>query len=293
MIAVVYGKTFGPEFYDSIKSFFEVLVKENTEVYIYEPFNKFLKSRLNYSPNVKGKFNLHNEIPGNTDMLFSIGGDGTFLEAVSLVRDKGIPMVGINSGRLGFLATISREKLLKSLEYLLQNKYSVEERTLLELKYPGAEKKNFNYALNEVSVEKAGAAMITIHTYVNGEFLNSYWTDGLIISTPTGSTAYSLSVGGPIVIPGSNDIIISPISPHNLTVRPLVIPDKDELTLKVESRDRKYIASVDSRSVILKDETGIRVRKAGFKIKLLKLEGHSYYSTLRNKLMWGADKRNW
>lgn len=293
MIAAVYGKTFGPDFYQSIKDFFEILLKEGTDIIIYEPFKKFLKSRLNYSPRVLRSFNLHSDIEDNTDLLFSIGGDGTFLETVSLVRDKGVPIVGINSGRLGFLATISQEKLIGSLSAILKEKFSFEERTLLKLKYPGAEKNDFNYALNEVSVEKAGAIMITIHTYVNGEFLNSYWTDGLIISTPTGSTAYSLSVGGPIVIPGSNDIIISPISPHNLTVRPLVIPDKDELTLKVESRDKKFIASVDSRSVILPDKTKVQVKKAEFKIKTLKLEGHSYYSTLRNKLMWGADKRNW
>lgn len=293
MIAAVYGKTFGPDFYQSIKDFFEILLKEGTGIIIYEPFKKFLKSRLNYSPQVLSSFNLHSDIEDNTDLLFSIGGDGTFLEAVSLVRDKGIPIVGINSGRLGFLATISQEKLPGSLSAILKKKFSFEERTLLKLKCPGAGKNDFNYALNEVSVEKAGATMITIHTYVNNEFLNSYWADGLIISTPTGSTAYSLSVGGPIVIPGSNDIIISPISPHNLTVRPLVIPDKDELTLKVESRDKKFIASVDSRSVILPDKTKVQVKKAEFKIKTLKLEGHSYYSTLRNKLMWGADKRNW
>jgi len=158
--------------------------------------------------------------------------------------------------------------------------------------FPGAKKEDFNYALNEVSIEKVGSTMITIHAYINGEFLNSYWADGLIISTPTGSTAYSLSVGGPIVIPGSDDIIISPISPHNLTVRPLVIPDKDELTLRVEGRDGKFIASVDSRSVILPDNTEVRVKRAEFKIKILKLKGDSYYSTLRDKLMWGADKRN-
>jgi NAD+ kinase len=241
---------------------------------------------------VKGLFNSHTDLPDNADMIFSIGGDGTFLETVSLVREKGIPIVGINSGRLGFLATISQEKLLGSLDVILSKKFSVEERTLLKLDFPGAKKEDFNYALNEVSIEKVGSTMITIHAYVNGEFLNSYWADGLIISTPTGSTAYSLSVGGPIVIPGSNDIIISPISPHNLTVRPLVIPDKDELTLRVDGRDEKYIASVDSRSVILSNKTEVRVKRAEFKIKILKLKGHSYYSTLRNKLMWGVDKRN-
>ncbi|MCK4698849.1 MAG: NAD(+)/NADH kinase, partial [Bacteroidales bacterium] len=242
MIAAVYGRSFGQDFYKSIKDFFDILLKAGTDIIIYKPYMKFLESNLSYSPRVKGLFNSHTDLPDNADMIFSIGGDGTFLETVSLVREKGIPIVGINSGRLGFLATISQEKLLGSLDVILSKKFSVEERTLLKLDFPGARKEDFNYALNEVSIEKVGSTMITIHAYVNGEFLNSYWADGLIISTPTGSTAYSLSVGGPIVIPGSNDIIISPISPHNLTVRPLVIPDKDELTLRVDGRDEKYIA---------------------------------------------------
>lgn len=292
MIAAVYGRSFGQDFYKSIKDFFDILLKAGTDIIIYKPYMKFLESNLSYSPRVKGLFNSHTDLPDNADMIFSIGGDGTFLETVSLVREKGIPIVGINSGRLGFLATISQEKLLGSLDVILSKKFSVEERTLLKLDFPGARKEDFNYALNEVSIEKVGSTMITIHAYVNGEFLNSYWADGLIISTPTGSTAYSLSVGGPIVIPGSNDIIISPISPHNLTVRPLVIPDKDELTLRVDGRDEKYIASVDSRSVILSNKTEVRVKRAEFKIKILKLKEHSYYSTLRNKLMWGVDKRN-
>jgi len=292
MIAAVYGRSFELAFYQSVKDFFNILRKEDTDIIIYEPFKQFIESNLNYSPQVKGLFNFHTGLPDNTDMIFSIGGDGTFLDTVSLVREKGIPIVGINSGRLGFLATISQEKLLGSLDLIFRKKFSIEERTLLRLDFPGAKKEDFNYALNEVSIEKVGSTMITIHTYVNGEFLNSYWADGLIISTPTGSTAFSLSVGGPIVIPGSNDIIISPVSPHNLTVRPLVIPDKDELTLRVEGRDEKYIASVDSKSVILSNKTEVRVKRAEFKINILKLEGHSYYSTLRNKLMWGVDKRN-
>lgn len=293
MIAAVYGKSFGQDFYQSIRDFFDILLREGTDIFIYRPFKQFLKSSLNYSPRVKGLFNSHTDIPDNTDMIFSIGGDGTFLETVSVVREKGIPIVGINSGRLGFLATISQEKLLDSLNAVLNRKFSIEERTLLKLDFPGAKKEDFNYALNEVTIEKVGSTMITIHTYVNDEFLNSYWADGLIISTPTGSTAYSLSVGGPIVIPGSNNIIISPISPHNLTVRPLVIPDEDELTLHVEGRDEKFIVSVDSRSVTLPNKTEVRVKCAEFKIKIIKFENHYYYSTLRDKLMWGADKRNW
>ncbi|MCD6565517.1 MAG: NAD kinase [Bacteroidales bacterium] len=292
MIAAVYGRLFGKAFHQSVKDFFDILQREGTDIIIYKPFKQFIESNLNFSPRVKGLFNSHTDLPDNTDMIFSIGGDGTFLDTVSLVREKGIPIVGVNSGRLGFLATISQEKLLGSLDVIFRKKFSIEERTLLKLDFPGAKKEDFNYALNEVSIEKVGSTMITIHAYINGEFLNTYWADGLIISTPTGSTAYSLSVGGPIVIPGSDDIIISPISPHNLTVRPLVIPDKDELTLRVEGRDEKYIASVDSRSVILPNSTEVRVKRAEFKMKILKLKGHSYYGTLRDKLMWGADKRN-
>ena len=192
MIAVVYGKSFGSDFYQSIEDFFDILLKEGTDIIIYEPFKQFLESKLNYSPRIKGLFNSFTDLPDNTDMIFSIGGDGTFLETVSLVREKGIPIVGINSGRLGFLATISQEKLVGSFDSFLSNKFSVEERTLLKLDFPGAKKEDFNYALNEVSIEKVGTSMITIHAYVNGEFLNSYWADGVIISTPTGSTADSL-----------------------------------------------------------------------------------------------------
>ncbi|WP_372644489.1 NAD kinase, partial [Ancylomarina sp.] len=217
-----------------------------------------------------------------------------FLDAVTVVQDSGIPIVGVNSGRLGFMADIAREEIPAAISDIFEGNYSIEERTLLKVQTKdNGLFKDFNYALNEFTVHKKdSASMITIHTYIDGEYLNSYWADGLIIATPTGSTAYSLSVGGPILIPNTQNFVISPISPHNLTVRPIVLPNHQEITLKVEGRSDSYLASLDSRSVSFEALNELKISKADFKIKVLKLKTHSFYSTLRNKLMWGVDKRN-
>ncbi|MDP4206237.1 MAG: NAD kinase, partial [Bacteroidota bacterium] len=221
------------------------------------------------------------------------GGDGTFLEAASLVHDTGLPIVGINSGRLGFLADISQSEIGFALEQILDGKYLIEERSLVEIIEPEGKFGNCNYALNEVTFHKMdSSSMITIHAYLNNVYLNTYWADGLIISTPTGSTAYSLSVGGPIVSPDSSIFILSPIASHNLTVRPFVIPDHNELMFEIEGRGEHFLTSLDSRSSVMTVNTRIRLRKADFKLRVIKLREHDFYSTLRNKLMWGADKRN-
>lgn len=239
-------------------------------------------------------FSQHSDLDKNVDYFFSIGGDGTFLDAVTLVQDSGVPIVGVNSGRLGFMADIARDEIPAAISNILEGNYSIEERTLLKVQTESNGLfKDFNYGLNEFTVHKKdSASMITIHTYIDGEYLNSYWADGLIISTPTGSTAYSLSVGGPILIPNTQNFVISPISPHNLTVRPIVVPNYQEITLKVEGRSDSYLASLDSRSVSFEALNELKISKADFKIKVLKLKSHSFYSTLRNKLMWGVDKRN-
>jgi NAD+ kinase len=292
MKIVIYGKTFGEDFYASSRGLFDKLHKAGVEFHLFQPFHDFLKVEVSQDPGADGLFTRYEELPDDIDFFFSIGGDGTFLETITFVRDSRIPIVGINSGRLGFLANISKEELPESLDDIFAGKYSLEERTLLEFQSPGKPFGDFNYAMNEVTIQKIDATMITIHTFVNDELLNAYWADGLIISTPTGSTAYSMSVGGPIVIPDSHNFIISPIAPHNLTVRPVVIPDKNELRLKVNGRTMKFLATLDFRSTELDSSTEIVVKRAGFKISVLKLANHNYYSTLRSKLMWGADKRN-
>ena len=292
MEVAIFGKSFGKVFYDNCGQLFDYLLHQNTKVFIYKPFYDFLLREVRITPEVSGFFENPRELPP-VDMIFSIGGDGTFLEAVTYVRNTGIPIVGINSGRLGFLADISPDELPDALEEMEEGRYNVKELSLLELTAPNDLTGDFGFALNELAVHKRdSSSMITIHAYLNDEFLNSYWADGLIISTPTGSTAYSLSVGGPIMHPASRGLIITPIAPHNLTVRPLVVPDDMELTLKVEGRGGKFLTSLDSRSVVVDDETELKVRKANFTIHMVERKKQSFYATLRNKLMWGADKRN-
>jgi len=201
--------------------------------------------------------------------------------------------VGINSGRLGFLADISKEKIECALKEILSENYRLRKLDLLEVSTNKGDFNSLNFALNELAITKIDtSAMITIHTYLNDEYVNSYWADGLIIATSTGSTAYSLSVGGPILHPQTSNFIITPIAPHNLTVRPMVVSNELEVMLKIEGRAGKYLASLDSRSRVLNDDVIIYVKKAGFKINVVELNNHSFYATLRNKLMWGVDKRN-
>lgn len=292
MKIAIYGRTVSRGFGESISKLFSFLKKERKEVIIYQPFRDFLDSEkiLNIKPD--GLFNTHEDITGNADIMFSIGGDGTFLEAVSIVQDDGIPIVGINTGRLGFLADIPSDHIESSLSAIFKEQYTVENRSLARVKLIGRNLDGFCCALNEVSVQKRHASMITIHTYLNDVYLNSYWADGLIISTPTGSTAYSMSVGGPIVTPDSNNFIISPMSPHNLTIRPLIVPDTNRFRIEVESRDDSYLMTLDSRTEILEGGVQLLLKKADFTIKTLRIKDATFYNTLRNKLMWGVDKRN-
>lgn len=292
MKVAIYGRNFDRGFKEYVKKFFDILNENKIEITIYEKFYNFLIKNIDLEPESVSVFSKHQEIRNDVDLLFSIGGDGTILEAITIVRDSDIPIVGINTGKLGFLASIAKEEIESALKAIFLKEYSIEERTLLKLESSSGLFKEFPYSLNEIAVQKVDSAMITVHAYIDGEFLNSYWADGLLVSTPTGSTAYSLSVGGPIIIPQSGSFIISPISPHNLTVRPIVLPDSSKLQLKLEGRSLNYIASIDHRSIMIKNTEEITISKAEFKIKLLKLNNTSFYKTLRNKLMWGVDKRN-
>jgi len=288
----LYGKGLGPEHASYLQLMLDKLKNTGYEVYFYEPFWKKIKDLVE----VKGKlrlFTTHAELADTADFLFSIGGDGTLLDTITLIRDSGIPVLGINLGRLGFLSSVPKDKIIKALDDINSGSYRIEERSLLRL---DSEQNLFgetNYALNELTLHKQQAySMLTIKACVNGKFINSYWADGLIVATPTGSTAYSMSCGGPIVTPDSCNMIITPIATHNLTVRPIVIPDTSEVTLMVEGRNHKYNLGLDSRYVSMDKPIELKVSKEKFGIKLLQLEHEAFFNTIRKKLNWGLDNRN-
>jgi NAD+ kinase len=239
------------------------------------------------------RFSELSEISGLPDLVLSVGGDGTFLETVLKVKDLGIPIAGVNTGRMGFLANISDDEIGHSIDMLCNGEYEIIERCLLEISRPaGLFKGNSSSALNEITVQKADLSMITINVYVDDTYLNTYWSDGLIISTATGSTAYNLSVGGPILSPGDESIIISPISPHNLTIRPIILTGQSRLRMVIEGRTKEFLATCDFRYERVPFSEEIHIEKASVKLKTVMLKGMDFYSTLRNKLMWGADRRN-
>jgi NAD+ kinase len=239
------------------------------------------------------RFSDLSEISGLPELVISVGGDGTFLETVLKVIDMGIPVAGVNTGRMGFLANISEEEISNSIDMLCNGEYEIIERCLLEISKPA---RLFDgdsaSALNEITIQKADLSMITINVYVNDTYLNTYWADGLIVSTATGSTAYNLSVGGPILSPEDGSIIISPISPHNLTIRPIVLSGESRLRMVMEGRSKEYLATCDFRSKRMPFSEEIQIVRAPVKLKTVMLKGRDFYSTLRNKLMWGADRRN-
>jgi len=292
MIIAIFGRSINPVFFDSLKRLFTILHLHRVDVTVYRPFLEYMRSEIDFDPAEVTDFSNHNDLR-NVDFFFSIGGDGAFLEAVSLVRDSGIPMVGINSGRLGFLADVAQQELESALESLFAGKYNLQPRSLIRLENNLGLFSDFPYALNEFTVHKQDIAqMITVHVEVGKDYLNSYWADGLIVSTPTGSTAYSLSVGGPIIAPTAANFIIAPIAPHNLAIRPVVIPDSEEIKIKVEGRGSRFMVTLDSRSDAFGSDVEMRLSKAGFSINVLHFDNMSFFSTLRNKLMWGIDRRN-
>ena len=292
MEVAVFGRNFPSYARENIAAMFSKFSAMDVSVWVYEPLFEFLQKKTGLRPAVAGLFTDHKSLPPDIDFLFSLGGDGTFLETVTLVRDTGIPVLGVNIGRLGFLSYISQENMSESLESVFSGKFDIEERMLLQVEAPESTLGDLDVALNEVRIYKSSGSLITIHVKANEEFLSAYWADGLLLSTPTGSTGYNLSVGGPIVVPESNSLVLSPIAPHNLTVRPLVLPDSAVLQLSVDTRDPQYQLALDSRSIDLDVNTTVTIRRADFTLKMIRIENISFYTTLRNKLMWGADKRN-
>ena len=238
-------------------------------------------------------FSTHKDFKKGIDFAFSIGGDGTFIKTVSYIRDSGVPILGINTGRLGFLANISRDQIHSTIEMIDEKKYVFQKRSLLRVETEDNMFGDDNIALNEVTLHKKDtASMITVHASLDGNYLNSYWADGLIVSTPTGSTAYSLSCGGPIITPGCQVHILTPIAPHNLNVRPVVVPDHMPIKLKIEGRERKYLISLDANSKNIPQGSELIIKKAEFMINVMKFEDNNFLDTIRNKMLWGIDKRN-
>lgn len=274
-----------------IEKLLEQLRQHNVEVWLSSKFLKQVKSSA--VDQIKYKTFEHGDNLRGLDFFLSLGGDGTLLETVTYIGNTEVPILGINTGRLGFLATTSREEAPEALKAMLKGKFKTESRSLLRLISSPKLFGDTNFALNDLTImKKDTSSMITVHVHVDGELLNSYWADGIIVSTPTGSTGYSLSCGGPLVYPRSESFIITPVSPHNLGTRPIIISDSSEITLQIEGRSKKYLVSLDSRFETIDDSVKLKIKKEKFKVKLVMLPGHNYFKTLKQKLNWGVDIRN-
>ncbi len=290
MLIAVHGKEFDRSLQASISNFFALLHKHRFQVMVSESFMACLQG-MDLPGDLK-PYASAKELKG-ANFMFTLGGDGTILEAVTHIGALETPVIGVNMGRLGFLATIGFAEIDYAITQILAGKYTLDKRVLLRLEDHGELFKEAPFALNDFTIlKKDTSSMIVVHAYVDGEFLNSYWADGLIISTPTGSTGYSLSCGGPLVLPQSNNFIITPVSPHNLNVRPMVLGDSSVLTFKIDARVENVLISLDSRSVTIPATTELIIKKENFRASLVKFDGYHPFDTLRKKLYWGQDVRN-
>ncbi len=272
-----------------VEKLFDILLKNDTEIYLQYKFYNYLKDVLHLDYNIAGTIKDENF---DVDLVVSIGGDGTFLRTASIIGKKNIPILGINAGRLGFLADVGEEDLEDTFADVFSGNYRIEHRSQLQLSTEHKDYSGFNYALNEIAILKQDtASMITVHAHINGEYLTSYEADGLVVATPTGSTAYALSVGGPVIEPTASNFIIAAVAPHSLSNRPLVVTDDCVLTLEVESRNESYLISLDGRSNTFATGTKLIIKKADFSLNVIKRKENTFYNTLRNKLMWGVDPR--
>lgn len=292
MKIAIHGRSFNnDDTIPYIQDMFSYLESQGIIIQLFYPFKVFLEKK-----GIRLPRHTSYAVPSEVfiaDYFLSIGGDGTLLETITYSGAKEIPVLGINTGRLGFLATTGRDKIKEAIDELISGTLKIEERALLKLESDEDLFNGMNFALNELAIMKRdSSSMITVHTYLDGEYLNSYWSDGLIVSTPTGSTGYCLSVGGPIVLPQSNNFIIAPVSPHNLNVRPLIVTDNSVISFRIEGRSKKFLVSLDSRSRAVSAETRLQVRKEGFKARLVVVKDFNFLQTLRSKLNWGLDLRN-
>jgi NAD+ kinase len=294
MKIAIYGRQFNNTALPHVQQIFNILAEQNIETLVHDKYNHFISGKIFFPKKFQIYRNYQDLMASDVDVMISLGGDGTLLDTVTLIRDSNIPVIGINFGRLGFLASINKDDISSAINSLINKEFTLDKRVQLciesELNLFG----NENFALNDVTIHKRDtSAMMIVHAYLNGDFLNSYWADGLIVATPTGSTAYSLSCGGPIMFPGSGNIVVTPISPHNLNVRPIVLSDTNVLSFEIEGRSSKYLLTCDSRTEVIDTSIKVRVKKADFGINLIRLNNENYLSTLRNKLLWGIDTRNY
>jgi NAD+ kinase len=293
MKIAVYGRPFNDGVVlPYIQQVFDILTQHKVDIYVHPQLHDYLKDvikGINYTV-----LDCTGQLRGVIDLFLTLGGDGTLLDMVTVIRDSGIPVIGINFGRLGFLASINKNDIAAAIHAVVNREFTLDSRELLNIDSDLEVFGKDNFALNDITIHKRDdSAMITTHVFLDEEFLNSYWGDGIIISTSTGSTAYSLSCGGPIIFPQSNSIVLTPNAPHNLNVRPIVLPDTSTLAFDVECRSNNYLISCDSRTAIIDKTMRFKVTKAGFKLNLIRLNNESYLSTLRNKLLWGLDVRNY
>ncbi len=293
MQVVVYSRFYKEKDKNHIQYLFDVLAEYNVTTYVYKDYLLQIKDIIDFKKDV-GQFDSYIDFRvRNIDFVISLGGDGTILNATTLVKDSKVPILGVNLGRLGFLATVARQEIRESIIALQRGAYTLDSRKLLQLESEPELFKDENFALNDLTLLKRDtSSMIILHTYINGEFLNSYWADGIIVATPTGSTGYSLSCGGPIIFPDSGNFVITPVAPHNLNVRPIVIPDDSIISFEIEGRAENFLCTLDSRFETITAEHQIAVRKADFTVQLVRLENRDFLWTIREKLTWGVDVRN-
>lgn len=291
MNVALYCRSIKPHDLKTVQRLLDLLQSKKIGVLIYRPFFESIQTHFP-TFTLKDVFTNDTDIRQRVDYMFSLGGDGTLLDTLTFVRDQPIPILGINLGRLGFLANIRKEDIETAVEALESGAYVIDERSTIELQSSKPLFEDINYALNDVTIHKKDtSAMIIIHTYINGELLNSYWADGLIVSTPTGSTAYSMSCGGPIIMPTSENFVITPIAPHNLNVRPIVVSNNNVISFEIEGRNEQFFCTLDSRTRPIDSSYQLAVKKGSATVSLVRLNDHHFLETLRSKLMWGADIR--
>jgi NAD+ kinase len=292
MQIAIYSRGFIKEDLPYIQVLLDELEREEIDTIVYAPFFEGVNAHIRFGKTAT-TFSQADDLDGKVDILISLGGDGTLLDTVCYVRDKNIPVLGINFGRLGFLASVGKDAINAAVTALKERTYITDKRALLHLDSNIPLFGEVPYALNDFTIHKKDtSAMIKIHTYLNGEFLNTYWADGLIVATPTGSTGYSLSCGGPVVFPDAGSIVITPVAPHNLNVRPIIVPDNNIISFEVEGRSDQFLCTLDSRMETIDNTVQLAIKKETFTISLLRLDDSNFLHTLRNKLLWGIDARN-
>lgn len=292
MKIALYGKAFGSDYNELMSDVLRLLKDSSVDIVIYEPFFRDIKHCVGDICEYE-LFDKSDDIKGCVDIMFSFGGDGTILDSVPLIRDSGIPVLGINTGTLGFLSCVSPQETGEAVKNIIAGNYEIEQRSLIQINDSENVFNGINYALNEVSIfRKDNGSLLVVDVYIDNMLLNTYWADGIILATPTGSTAYSMSVGGPIMTPNAESFLITPIAAHNLSVRPVVIPNRSEVKVKVRGRSDHFALGLDSRIIMADKSMEIEIRKTDFNFNMVKMPNKNFFETIRKKLLWGNDLRN-